>query len=429
MSDSLLSVGVLHVYLMLSRASTFMDSTIAKHRLAKGKEHQTRYTERLGLPSKLRPNGKLVWFHSASVGESTSILRLINRMHKLLPDVNFLITTGTVSSAIVLSRMMPPKTIHQFVPYDVLPNVRKFLNHWKPTIGIWIESEFWPALIYESNHRDIPLILLNARISSTSFKRWKRWRGVAALLLKKFDLIHAQSDQIANYLIELDYPEDRIQVTGSLKQGAEVLACSEVELSKFRACLGNRPVWLAASTHQGEEAIVSEAHRMVLQHIKNALLIVVPRHPERKTEILDVLNKDWESIPVRSENGMPTSTDRVYLADTLGEMGLWYRVASISFIGGSLVASGGHNPFEPAMLKSAIIHGCHIHNFAESYDMFTRANASISVNTTQGLVDAVRFLSRPENHERFTTSAISISTDSGNATDAAVKLLMAKLTC
>ncbi len=414
----------LAAYLAFSeRAENFAEKRLRERR-AQGKEHPGRIDERYGIPQTGRPLGTLVWFHAASVGESLSILELVRRLGDLRPELRFLLTTGTVTSAAMIAGRMPDNAVHQFVPVDVRPFIRKFLAHWKPDLAVWTESELWPGLMFETHAAGIPMLLINARISRGTHEKWRWFPGIARSLLRRFDHVLAQDAATRSYLKRLGLPADRIEVTGTLKEGSAALPHDEAERTRFASGLSGRPVWLAASTHEGEEKMVAAAHRQASRAAQRLLLIIAPRHPERGAAIAAMLKADGWEIAVRSKGETPQASTQIYLADTLGEMGLWYRLAPVSFLGGSLVDIGGHNPFEPAALGSAIIHGPHVHKVADIYARLALAGATLEVKTVPDLVRAVGRVLSPDKAAAMAHAAWEISSSGAEVTDRALELLL-----
>ena len=413
----------LAAYLAFSaRATRFAERKLAD-RLEAGKEDPDRLPERRGIASQDRPEGDLIWLHAASVGESLSLLELIRRMSEERPDLHFLVTTGTVTSAQVMAARLPPAAIHQFVPVDVLPWVRRFLDHWRPSLAVWTESELWPALISETRSRDIPMVIINARMSKASHDRWRFLKGMVRSLLLRFDEAHVQDDITASYLRNLGLPGDRLHVTGTLKEGAAALPCDEDERARLARVLNGRPVWLAASTHPGEEQKVLEAHKQALRVNPRLLLILVPRHPERGDQVADLIDAHGCSYARRSRGECPETDCAVYLADTLGEMGLWFRLAPISFVGGSLEPIGGHNPFEPAALGSVILHGPYVSNFVDIYQRLTEAGAARLVASPDSLAAAINDLLNPDRAAEMAHAAWEVCSAGAEVTDRALDML------
>ena len=385
----------LAAYSVWSRISGPAWSAIFRRRLALGKEDPLRGQERFGMAGSTRRPGPLIWLHAASVGEAQSVLGLIDRLSEARCDVGFLLTTGTVSSARMLIDRLPNRTTHQYAPYDLHLPVRRFLDHWRPSVGIWTESEFWPRLMCETYRRNIPMLLVNARISERSTRHWRFAPGLAKALGSRFEKVYAQDGEIAARLRGIGFPASRIEVVGTLKQDAPPLPVDRSELDRFRKITSGRPVWAAASTHSGEEEIVAEAHAKILTQHPDAMLILAPRHPERAEACVEALAAHGIVVQQRSKVPFPDIHTQAYVADRLGEMGLWYRLASTSFVGGSLGSIGGHNPFEPARLNSALLSGPDMRNFAEIHRRLYDAGAIRTVSDATTMADAVLSLLMP----------------------------------
>ncbi|MEM6637019.1 MAG: 3-deoxy-D-manno-octulosonic acid transferase [Pseudomonadota bacterium] len=408
------------------RGLRYAERTLAR-RLKSEKEDRLRINERRGIAGVERPAGDLIWFHAASVGEALSILELIRRLGEEDEAISFMVTTGTVTSARILERRLPATAIHQYIPIDIRPFVTRFLDHWRPDLAVWTESEFWPNLMCETHAREIPMVLINGRMSSRSHRVWRWLRGSSRHLLGLFAMAHVQDTQSGNFLKDLGLPEDRMTVTGTLKEGSAALPCDEAERTRMTGLIGNRPTWLAASTHPGEDEIVLEAHERVLRRSPRNLLILVPRHPERGEELDTMIsNKGWR-IARRSNNDPLDPETQIYIADTLGELGLWYRIAPISFVGGSLVQIGGHNPFEPAALGSAILHGPHVTNFMEIYDRLANANAARLVRSGPDLFNAIATLLAPHKAAAMAHAAWDVCSSGAEVTDQAKDMLLSQL--
>lgn len=395
-----------------------------RERLAAGKEDASRIDERRGIASQPRPEGPLIWFHAASVGEALALLELIRNLREEREDAAILVTTGTVSSANVMSDRLPEGAIHQFVPLDARDFVQRFLAHWRPDLAVWTESDLWPTLICETHARGVPMVLLNARMSKASHDRWRFFRNMAGALLRRFDTAMVQDDLTEIYLRRLGMPTSRMQVTGTLKEGAAALPVDKDALAEMRDAVGSRPVWLAASTHPGEEEKVLAAHTIVQRTNPRLLLILVPRHVERGDALAEMLSEGNWSFGRRSDNDLPTDATQVYLADTLGELGLWYRLASISFVGGSLEPIGGHNPFEPAALGSAILHGPYVTNFVDIYQRLGEARAARLISAPDTLATAVDDLMAPDRAAAMAHAAWEVSSSGAQVTEQAVDVLL-----
>ncbi|MEM6407675.1 MAG: 3-deoxy-D-manno-octulosonic acid transferase [Pseudomonadota bacterium] len=413
-----LSPGLALYLAVTDRLEHFADRKLAQ-RIELGKEDPGRIDERRGISSTPRPDGILLWFHAASVGESLSLLNLIEQLQDDFPQVNALITTGTRSSAELLQARLPPQTIHQFVPLDVPRFVRRFLNHWQPDIAIWTESEFWPSLITLTQKHGTKMFLLNARMSMASHQNWRWLPGVSRAILRSFGKIYVQDEQTAFRLRRLGAARDRVKITGSLKAASGALPHDEEERQRLADTLKTRPVWLAASTHPGEEEDAAEAHRLALKTSHRLLLIIAPRHPERAPEIAAKLRDDGWNICLRSEGRDPDPATQIFLADTMGEMGLWYRLAPITFLGGSLAEIGGHNPYEPAALGSAILHGPHVESARNIFSRLDEATGARLVRNATELGEQVVDLLEPDKAARLAHAAWEVTSSGAGATDRA----------
>ncbi|MEO1275075.1 MAG: 3-deoxy-D-manno-octulosonic acid transferase, partial [Pseudomonadota bacterium] len=346
-------------------------------RVRRGKEDRMRLEERFGSPTLPRPHGELIWLHAASVGESLSLLPLINGIRKARPDLETLVTTGTVSSAMIMAERLPEGAAHQYAPIDTCEAVETFLDYWRPAFCGIVESELWPTLLEQTDRRDIPIALLSARVSEQSARRWRRYApGSIKLLLNRFTLILAQNEAVAERLLKLGANQRRLGICGALKDAATPLPVSEDELTELRAILGNRARWMAASTHAGEETAALDAHEELRAQHPKLLTMIAPRHPERADAIAEEAAARGWAVGRRSEGMAPDARVDIYLIDTLGELGLWYRLAPVVFVGGSLSPVGGHNPLEPARLGCSILHGPHYHNFLEEYRRLHAASAA-----------------------------------------------------
>ena len=359
-------------------------------RARRGKEDRARRYERYGYPSADRPVGPIVWLHAASVGESMAIIPLIERIDAM--GINTVMTTGTVTSAEVVRSRLPISTYHQYVPLDMERAVRRFLDHWRPDLAIFAESEIWPMTILELAARRVPQVLVNARMSDRSYQRWSSAPKLAEALFDKISHVIAQSDLDAERFREMGARP--VSVSGNLKVEAPGLPCDEEELRRMLGVIGLRPTWIAASTHPGEEEAVIAVHRAVSERIPDLLTVVVPRHPERGDEIATMAHEAGLDTVRRSTNEELTRRTAVYLGDTIGEMGLFLRLASVAFVGRSLVASGGQNPLEPAMTGAAILSGRNVHNFRDAYRNLLAAGAARLVRDEEMLAANVEFLLR-----------------------------------
>jgi len=379
---------------------------LIQQRIMRGKEEPTRVDERRGIPSIERPRGPLVWIHAASIGEAQSVLVLIERILRASPELNILMTTGTVTSAQMMGDRLPRRAIHQYVPVDRIGWVRAFLDYWKPGAGLWVESELWPNLVLESRRRNIPLALINARMSARSHKGWQRAPRLARQLLSAFDTILAQDEAIAERLRDLGAPH--VSVTGNLKLAAAPLPATASDLIALQDAIGDRPVWLAASTHRTEEDIVGEVHAALADRIPGLLTLLAPRHPQRGDEVEQSLERLGLSVARLSRNEAITPHTDVYLVDATGLLGQLYRVSPLAFVGGSLIPHGGQNMLEAAQLGCAVLHGPHVDNFRSIAVDLAAAGASLEVANREGLTRAVaELLGDPATLDTMTNAAES----------------------
>jgi 3-deoxy-D-manno-octulosonic-acid transferase len=373
------------LYRAVARALTPFAGTLLRWRLRRGRENPERIEERLGMPGLERPMGALVWVHAASIGEFLTILSLIERIRAR--RIAILVTTGTATSARLAAQRLPPGVLHQFVPLDLPSCVERFLDHWQPDLALLAESELWPNLICEGRRRGTPFVLVNGRVSDRSFGRWRLARRSAAALLQRIDLCLAQEEEDADRLERLGAA--RVAITGNLKFDLPAPPADPLALSILQRAMRNRPVVLAASTHRGEEAMAIEAHLRLRRTSPDLLTIIVPRHPQRGGETVEIAEQ-MGAVPVmRSRGHLPDRGTEIYVADTIGELGLFYRVAPIVFMGGSLVRHGGQNPIEPAKLGCAILHGPHVSNFTSIYAELNRARGAATVTDAASLAKSL----------------------------------------
>ncbi|MEE8622439.1 MAG: 3-deoxy-D-manno-octulosonic acid transferase [Alphaproteobacteria bacterium] len=391
-------------------------------RRAAGKEDAERFGERLGVAGRARPQGPLVWLHAASVGEALSVLRLIERIIDDYPKLRMLVTTGTVTSARLLAERLPARAFHQYVPVDRPAWVRRFLDHWRPDLALWVESEFWPELVGATQARGVAMILVNARMSGRSFARWRRLPGLIRPLLAGFRLCLAQNEGEAGHLRALGAPS--VKAPGNLKLAAGPLPVDADELRRLSGMVGDRPIWVAASTHAGEERIAAEVHKMLEPDHRGLLTVIVPRHPSRGPGIAKALGAGGQLIALRSAGQSVAPETDIYVADTLGELGLFYRLCGVAFLGGSLVPHGGQNLLEPARLGCAVIHGPHMGNFRAIVERMRAAKASIEVADAPGLAGAVAsLLANPEFKARHAKAAQRVAVAKDGVLDAVVREL------
>lgn len=378
-----------------------------RSRLKKGKEDPNRLNERFGKASIPRPkesSGGIAWFHGASVGEAVSLLPLLRRLRIQLPHITPLVTTGTVTAATVMAKALPEGCIHQYSPLDVPAWIDRFLDYWQPRMAVFVESELWPNLILTCRARKIPLYLVNVHISEKSYRSWRWFPSVIRSLLSCFEMCLAQSKAMGKRLENLGAAPSKVRVCGNLKFAATPLSCDPDELHRLQSRMQGRPLWVAASTHPGEEKVVADAHKRVKQALPNVLTILVPRHPQRGMDITRDLTAEGLRVARRScQETADPSTD-IYLADTIGELGLFYRLSDIAFLGGTFAPIGGHNPIEAALLDCALIWGPHTYKQTEICDILEPA--AWPVKSPEDLSLAVRrlLLDAPLRQERIETA-------------------------
>ena len=396
--------AALAAYRLFSAASEPLVDVLLAQRLRRGKEIGARIDERRGVSAITRPDGPLVWLHGASVGELLGVLPLIERLcargHRML------ITSGTVTSSGIAAQRLPAGVIHQFVPFDVPRFAARFLEHWRPQLALFVESELWPNTLIETAARCVPMALVNARLSERSFRRWKLLPGTIGNLLHRFDLVLARTPMDAERLHALGAA--RTMITGNLKLDAPAPPAEEGALAALRAAIGGRTLLAAASTHPGEEELVVAAHGGARRRFANLLTIIAPRHPERGAQVEALARAAGLNTRLRSRGELPTGDTDLYITDTMGELGLVYRLAPLVFIGGSLVRHGGQNPIEAAKLGAAIVHGPHVWNFADIYAALDAAQGAMPVKDGDALTAAVvELLGDPQRRERIAAAARS----------------------
>lgn len=375
-------------YNLLLQPSAPLLRLVLKRRLARGKEDAARINERMGQASIARPDGQLVWLHAASVGESLSLLALIDDLRQRRPDLSLLLTTGTVTSAELMAKRLPAGVMHQFMPVDHPRWVRKFIDHWHPDAVIWSESEFWPNILREVKQRHIPAILVNARMSVASYHRWKRVRGFARSVLSAFDVCLAQTLREAQQLADLG--ARKVDSVGNLKYAAQPLPDNEQARAVLQTAIGQRPLLLWASTHPGEEDIAAATHVALAPDVAGVLTIIVPRHPVRGDDIAAAIAARGLKVAQRSKGALPDAACDIYVADTLGELGVFYRLCPTVVMGGTFADIGGHNPIEPAQLGAVVICGPQLYNFSVIREDFVAAKAMIEVIDPWSMVKILR---------------------------------------
>lgn len=370
-------------------------------RAGKGKEDRTRRHERYGRASVPRPDGPLIWVHAASVGETTAVIPLIEKLSSY--GISIVLTTGTVTSAELAGERLGRRAIHQYVPLDLKPAVSRFLNHWRPDLAIMAESEIWPVTILELGARRVPQVLVNGRLSDRSFAGWRKRGYLAEALLENLAHVVAQSEVDGERFRTLGARP--VTVSGNLKVDTQPPPADAKTLRAMKAALGGRSTWAAVSTHEGEEVVVGEVHKMLRRRHRDLLTIIVPRHPDRAEAIEAQLAGCGLKVACRTRNDPILPDTDILLGNTIGEMGLYLRLTEIAFVGRSLAGEGGQNPIEPALLETAILAGPNVQNFRDTYRRLIDRGAARLVRDRDMLAGAVNLLLKNDGMRREMMSA------------------------
>ena len=383
---------------------------IHRRRLTRGKEVADRLPEKYGHYPYPLPGKQVLWFHALSIGESFALLPLIETALAELPEAEAVLTTSTASSVEALARAdLPDRCRHILLPIDTKAATRAFLDHWRPAVAAFAELDFWPRLMVETGRRGIPMVLVNSRMPDGNFERRQKLGGMMRDVLRLFDHLLVQDDLSRERFVALGAAENQVEVVGALKAAARPLPAKADELADLRQAIGTRPVWCAAATQRSEHPAMIAAHRRVSEHLDKPLLILAPRFREDGPEAARLAREVFDQVAVRSL-GEPLMPDtQVYIADTFGEMGLWYRLAPISYVGHALTEGlEGKNPFEAAALGSCILTGPHVSYFSESYDALYREGACIEVRDDAALAEAIVALQDAEKRRAMTDGAARV---------------------
>jgi 3-deoxy-D-manno-octulosonic-acid transferase len=400
----------LRIYRRLSSALVPLSPALINRRLKLGKEDPARVGERRGVSADVRPVGPLVWIHGASVGEVLAAAALIERLRAL--NLRILLTSGTVTSAAIVAKRFPADVIHQYVPYDSPRYVARFLDHWRPSLALFIESDLWPNLILSS--AALPMVLINGRMSHRSFPRWRRVSGTISALLGRFDVCLAQSQLDGERFAALG--SRNVTVTGNLKLDVAAPPADSGKLERLMSVTRGRPIVVAASTHPGEEEILVETHKTLAGFFPGLLTVIVPRHANRGPAIAGMITASGLQPALRSREELPTAAADIYVGDTMGEMGLFYRLAPIVFMGGSLVEHGGQNPIEAVKLGASVVHGPHVFNFTDVYEALDAAGGARRADTPEALVKQLgQLLADPRAREAALGAAEGVVEQLGGA--------------
>jgi 3-deoxy-D-manno-octulosonic-acid transferase len=415
----------LRLYRALMSAAAPLAPLLLSYRLKRGKEDASRLRERYGEATMARPAGPLVWVHGASVGEITAVLPLIRRLCER--ELRVLVTSGTTTSAELAQQRLPAGAVHQFVPLDVPAFIERFLDHWRPDLALFVESDLWPNLMTAAAAREVPLVLVNGRLSQRSFARWQKVPRTIGAVLQRLALCLAQSPADAERYALLG--GQHVTMTGNLKLDVPAPPADAAEVEALRAAIGPRPVIAAASTHPGEEAAVMDAHQRLRRQFPALLTVIAPRHPHRGAEIAELAQSLALSATLRSRGENPDGETDIYIADTLGELGLIYRIAPMVFMGGSLVEHGGQNPIEPIKLGAAILHGPHVWNFADLYSALDRAHGAEPVQDAACLAGCMTaWLTDDQQRKAVTQAGLRTVESLGGALDRTIQALEPYLT-
>lgn len=409
---------LLGIYRYAALLATPLAEPALEWRARRGKEDRARLGERMGKPSRPRPAGSLVWLHGASLGEGLSLLPLIDRL--VHQGVETLVTTGTVTSAQTLGARLPAGAVHQYAPLDSPRFVASFLDHWRPDVAIFAESELWPNMIAGLRARHIPLALANARLSEASAARWARWPATARKIFGAVDLCLAQDADNAERFRALGAPN--VQVAGNLKFDAPPPPVDPAHLAAVVAAIGPRPVWAAVSIHPEEETAILDAHALLAQRLPSLLTVIAPRHPERGGPLAERAGARGLSVARRSEVGEPGPDTQIFIADTVGELGVIFRSAGLVFMGKSLAApGGGQNPIEPARCGCAILHGAHVGNFTQVYATLDADKGAAQIDDAAALAHATQvLLTQPATLRRMGRAAAASVEKLGGAARATI---------
>ncbi|MCU0853943.1 MAG: 3-deoxy-D-manno-octulosonic acid transferase [Rhodobacteraceae bacterium] len=416
-------------YLAFAAVSEPLWRLALSRRAKRGKEDPARLPEKLGHAALPRPEGRLVWVHALSVGESLALLPLLDRITGGHPDLTVLLTTSTRSSVDALRRQaLPERVIHQMLPVDATGPIRRFLDHWRPEAAIFAELDFWPALLCETHRRGIPMALVNSRMSEKNYAKRRRGAAMFRDIVRLFGVALLQDDGSRERFAALGADPARLQVLGALKGAPHPLPADPATLAALRAAIGDRPVWLAASTEPREEAAVSAAHAALRRTHPDALLILAPRHPDRAAATLEVLSSHVGQVARWSLGTLPDAATEVLLADSIGEMGLWYRLSPVTFMGHSLPVDGaplrGKNPFEAAVLHTAILHGPAVIDFEETYALLDSEGAAVAVPDAAALPGAVTVALDPARRAELTANADRVLAQTAQVLDRTYEALL-----
>ena len=353
-------------------------------------DYRSRWTERFGFPDKIISHDKMIWLHAVSVGEVQAARPLVNALLEEYPDFRILITTMTPTGADCVRQYFAETVEHCYLPYDLPMSVKRFLSIIDPIILIVMETELWPNLFHYCQENNVPVVVVNARMSERSAKAYRRLSSLTQSTLKNISLIIAQGQKDAERLIALGADREKVKVTGNLKFDINFPHSVSEQAQAIRRYLSvNRPVWIAASTHEGEERIILDSFAKILEKQSRCLLVIVPRHPERSPGIKTLCNRRNLKVLCKTENAVCDESIQVFILDTLGELPMYYAAADVAFVGGSFTEIGGHNMLEPASLGVPVIMGPHVFNFQEISQLLLDERAAWKVSCADELSSRV----------------------------------------
>ena len=373
---------MLFVYRITINIILLISPIIIFVRLLQKKENPKRFKEKFCFFSKKKTKGQLIWFHGASIGEILSIIPLVEKLENNKDIKQILITSNTLSSSKILQNLKLKKTIHQFFPIDTNYHTQKFLNYWKPSIAIFVDSEIWPNMLTNIKEKPISLILLNGRITKKSFKKWKIFSSSAKMIFRKFDVCFSSSNKSKNYLRSLGV--NKVKYIGNLKFSQAEKSVNDLNKNLKKIFL-SRKIWCASSTHDSEEKICLEVHKKLKIRYKKLLTIIIPRHIHRTKEIINEANKLNLEIHTHSLTKAINKKTDIYLVDSFGQTKSFFKVCKTVFLGGSLIKHGGQNPLEAARYGCKIIHGPNVWNFDEIYSLLKKYNVSNKIRNPNQL--------------------------------------------
>ena len=391
---------MLFLYRILINITLLISPIIIIFRIIKNKEHPKRFLEKYSMPSKKRRAGKLVWFHGSSVGETLSAVPLIEKLEKDKNIDNILLTSNTLSSSKVFENLKFKKTIHQFFPVDSEMVINKFLNYWKPSLAIFIESEIWPNMILNIKKKKINLILLNARITKKTFNNWKRIKNFSSYLLSKFNICLSQNNETVNYLKKLG--ATNIKKIGNIKfSETNIKKINSINKYKYNFLMKKKILFGAISTHDNEEILCSKIHLNLKKKFINGITIIIPRHAHRAAKIKNDLEERGLVVYLHSSSNKIKKQTDIYIVDTYGETQSFMNICDIVFLGGSLIKHGGQNPLEAARLGCKVIHGPHIYNFTEVYNLLNKIKISSKItNINQAKLEILKIINSKSNLDK-----------------------------